>query len=207
MVRAILEGRKTQTRRVVTPQNCTIDGWPSRTMWDRLSFDKAEVRARSSLAVVMFGYRKAPPDLHISAPCVEDETWHRVRSKLEAGDRLWVKETFSLPFPDKKRVAFRADVNPIHHHRGKWKPSIFMPRWASRLTLEIVTIRAERLQQISEADAKAEGSERALKSKRVNGWTPHVFGFSLLWDSINLKRGFGWDKNPWVWVIEFRKIP
>lgn len=89
-----------------------------------------------------------------------------------------------------------------------WQPSIHMPRWASRLTLEITKVRVERLQEISEEDAKAEGVT-AVIGKKIHGWTPHILEFSLLWDSINSKRDAGkyaWDKNPWVWVIEFKKV-
>lgn len=86
----------------------------------------------------------------------------------------------------------------------KWKPSIHMPRWASRINLEITDIRVERLQEINEEDAKHEGV------KRINagdfGMETWSSAFRNLWDSINSKRGYGWDTNPWVWVIEFKRI-
>jgi hypothetical protein len=79
-----------------------------------------------------------------------------------------------------------------------------MPRWASRITLEITDIRVERLQDITEEDAEAEGS------KLDGGTAPEIcytyrYGFSKLWDSLNAKRGFSWESNPWVWVIGFKE--
>jgi hypothetical protein len=86
----------------------------------------------------------------------------------------------------------------------KWRPSIHMPRWASRITLEVTDVRVERVQEISEEDAKTEGVTPSI----VGEWWDHLkyrAGFQTLWNSINEKRGFGWDENPWVWVVEFKK--
>ena len=101
----------------------------------------------------------------------------------------------------------------------KWKPSIHMPRWASRITLEITNVRVEQMQDISEEDAKAEGIvpivckhpnpvlPSACEDCRNTGYIdPPEQGFMELWNSLNEKRGFGWSKNPWVWVIEFKRI-
>jgi len=91
----------------------------------------------------------------------------------------------------------------------RWRPSIFMPRWASRLTLEITEVRVERLQEISIEDIKCEGayfdSDYAGANAIMNAFTPKL-NFITLWDSLNAKRGYGWDKNPWVWVIQFRRV-
>ncbi len=76
-----------------------------------------------------------------------------------------------------------------------WRPSIHMPRWASRITLEVIAVRVERVQDISAWDANQEGLEAGTDIKHR---------FELLWNSINEKRGYGWDSNPWVWVVEFR---
>uniref|UniRef100_A0A6M3JXS7 ASCH domain-containing protein n=1 Tax=viral metagenome TaxID=1070528 RepID=A0A6M3JXS7_9ZZZZ len=93
----------------------------------------------------------------------------------------------------------------------KWKPSIFMPRWASRITLEVTGIRVERVQDISEKDAREEGvSQKTLRLKSITSGTwadipCYKAGFKDLWDSINGKK-YPWVSNPWVWVISFRKI-
>ena len=71
-----------------------------------------------------------------------------------------------------------------------------MPRWACRLRLEVTAIRMEQLQAISRNDAEAEG---------MNGSLTPLVGYRILWDQLNAKRGYGWDKNPWVWVIEFKR--
>ena len=96
----------------------------------------------------------------------------------------------------------------------KWRPSIFMPRWASRITLEIKDIRVERLQDISEEDAMAEGLTWWIaKNGKVHYgefiadvWeTKAARAYARLWDTINAKRG-GWDENPWVWAISFKAV-
>jgi hypothetical protein len=80
-----------------------------------------------------------------------------------------------------------------------------MPRWASRITLEIINIRVERVQDVSEADAQAEGVELTCGQMRSD-YPNYKRSFHCLWNSINAKRGYGWDANPWVWVIEFREV-
>jgi hypothetical protein len=88
-----------------------------------------------------------------------------------------------------------------------------MPRWASRITLEITDVRVERVQNISEEDAEAEGLHRDPNNPSLWTWGDYPSGsnnpcyaYELLWDSINEKRGYGWDTNPWVWVITFKRI-
>lgn len=100
----------------------------------------------------------------------------------------------------------------------RWRPSIHMPRWASRITLEIVSVKVERVQDISEADAIAEGIQvLPLQSESdPSAWYQSAPGvhqertakasFCALWDSINLDCGYGWEKNPWVWAIEFKRL-
>ena len=125
------------------------------------------------------------------------------------GDRLWVRETWARLTGNGHRFVYRADgedprtgwdeVEPAQRPRMTWTPSIHMPRVASRITLEVTDVRVERLQAISEEDARAEGI--ALEPAILPG---HAAGcFSRLWDEINGKRA-PWSSNPWVWAVTFR---
>lgn len=135
------------------------------------------------------------------------------------GDLLWVRETWRPEELDSGNdgIRFRADAVfkgidntqaaaekwfQVYSEKENWKlwrPSIFMPRWASRITLEITHVRVERVQYIKLSGAKAEGVEHDYENNLTT-----IENFAVLWDSINKKRGFGWDENPWVWVIEWR---
>jgi len=141
------------------------------------------------------------------------------------GDRLWVRETFQDYCPiwsggwcghgtregiEKEHGVWYGAGAP---HRGplpadpplKWKPSIHMPRWASRITLEIASVRVERVKEITEEDAFKEGAERMALDDLGNSWRTHKRGFQALWESIH---GPGsWALNPWCWCIEFRRVP
>lgn len=122
------------------------------------------------------------------------------------GDRLWVKETH---IPKASGTIYRADFDQIEAAGlsgmyGGWKPSIFCKRSDSRITLEIVSVRIERLQSISESDAKAEGVEQSKLVEMKDGSPCYSLPYQILWSAIN---GEGsWDANPWVWVIEFKKL-
>ena len=176
MVKAILAGRKTQTRRVVTPAPVKFndalspgDWWPRGDLMTNLAHPKAWTRCPHGVP----------------------------------GDRLWVRETFAIEEQlgtGVQRVVWRANERENYHpgFDGLWKPSIFMPRAACRLMLEVTDVRVQRVQDISEADAKAEGSLLTSGSYSNRGW------FRELWQSINGTRGFGWDENPWVWCISFK---
>jgi len=128
------------------------------------------------------------------------------------GDRLWVKEAWSVweHRPDDLPIRYRADYR--NDYKAKWQSPMFMPRRYSRITLEITNVRCERLQEMTEADAVAEGLKVSAAGHYYNyhNKRPHTdFGcpiesFESLWDSINAKRGYGWETNPWVWVLEFR---
>ena len=121
----------------------------------------------------------------------------------QVGDRLWVRETF---YTDNYRrsnglpVLYKADG-----HIRSWKPSIFMPKEYARIWLEITGIRVERLQDITPGDAKAEGCITQCDCGECIDSTPRGH-FQDLWTSINAKRGYGWDTNPWVWVISFKEV-
>lgn len=190
MVRAILDGRKTQTRRAVKPQPTKLAG-PN---FDGLWSDTIDPVVR---------YFACPYG--------------------QPGDRLWVKETF-VPTTDGKNYVYRADARDRSGYRWtsitpddkdvKWKPSIFCTRAASRIALKITDVRAERLQDISEADAISEGIDRDTTgvgwARYTPGWPTHgiVTGasardsYASLWESINGKNS--WAANPWVWVIVFK---
>lgn len=132
---------------------------------------------------------------HLGANCKPRFPWKCPYG--EKGDGLWVRETWG---PYEGGVIYRCDESPnCKPDGGAWKPSIFMPRWASRITLEITDVRLERLQEISELDARSEGvnpysCETALEQ------------FPKLWDSINAKRGYRWETNPWCWCISFNRV-
>lgn len=141
------------------------------------------------------------------------------RAPYKPGDILWVRESWAdlrgMGFGDDPRTdkpwnfAYRADTKPgsdgdmVRIEYGvKWRPSIHMPKKAARLFLEVKNIRVERLQNITEEDAWAEGCDANIP----DGKPCAVAWFHGLWQKLNAKRGYGWDTNPWVWVIEFKEI-
>lgn len=230
MVEAILTGRKTQTRRTVSPANSTVGAWP----WKDLDF---------SGHVRVDGNPHGPGGLgcgqYLHVPHREAEvpgawmegTSDRVRCRWLPGQTLWVRETFALV----PRTAYAHDpsiphrVSPDGHSwavyragwertaPSVWKPSIFMPRWASRLTLEIESVRVERLQSINLADAWDEmGRVDCPEHDFPGGMCVSVCGsqaeaqfaaFRELWQSINGKRpGCDWQSNPHVWVLSFHRL-
>jgi hypothetical protein len=232
MVRAILEGRKTQTRRVMKPQpRLTPSGlmnWKGRII--------GEVPHESG---DFTRYDEVTPLCPYGQP----------------GDRLWVRETWCQKIDDGRYVYnaagnldpsccwYRASDHDVRADDGDggqkylrdgreaspWRPSIHMPRWASRLLLEVVEVRVQRVQDISEEDAKAEGVEMSGVgylnylwhghfnhgdgNRLSNAW-PYQYSnyedaadsFSSLWQLINSRRGHPWDSNPWVWAITFSVI-
>ena len=234
MVRAILDGRKTQTRRVVKPQpNHLSPVTPHLRPNGEYTWVLAETGMGSGVTTDGF---KCP--------------YGRV------GDCLWVRETWSIttninrlsPWPNRPHklddppnknsaVIYRADgkwqwtdEDGGMTDRSYWRPSIHMPRWASRITLEITDVRVERLQDISDGDAAREGVPPNWCGP-LNGWSPeehryldikHIDldddideapyfltareAFVSLWDSFNAKRGYSWGSNPWVWVYEFKVL-
>jgi hypothetical protein len=149
MVRAILEGRKTQTRRARKAVGPCPHGQPGDLLWVR-------------------------------------ETW-AVR-KLQTGYWVeWKADGSNARIPEEVDAFALFTIDT-------WRPSIFMPRWASRLTLRLTEVRTETLHRITEADAHAEG-------------VADVAAYAALWDALNAKRGYGWNDNPFVWVLSFEVVP
>lgn len=203
MVRAILDGRKTQTRRVMRVQ----PKWISRAWyWGHRLYDKGA-------GVQHFHTREFSESLL--------ERWARACPYGASGDRLWVRETWAYFGGDeylyqqhRGSVFYQADgapkpTEPTYVPGGRWRPSIHMPRWASRLTLEVTEVRVQRVQEISEEDARAEGLPPYEPSEgdggAVEGPAWYRIGFSHLWDSINGKRT-PWACNPWCWALTFRRV-
>lgn len=201
MVRAILDGKKTQTRRVIKPQPEIIKGNPN------ILSNTAQGILKTRCP---YGY---------------------------PGDNLWVRETWRplegyedikpSDIPEGEPIVYLRDClqhpekYPIYNQPyektydcSPWKPSIFMPRWASRIDLSTKDIRVEKVQDISEEDAIAEGIDKSgtfWKDYRKGGMKQVMLqdpidSFRTLWNLINEKRGFGWDVNPWVWVINFKLL-
>jgi len=189
MVRALLEGRKTQTRRIAKHQpvfaNATFGGF----------------------------YRAGTNDAPLQFRLGNRDEILTQRTKYEVGDRLWVRDSAKrspdlwvytadgseVQWPGRRDLAGR-----VHNHC----PSIHMPRTASRLTLVVTDVRVERVQDISEEDAKAEGLSWVSPTWGVPGlpdswWSDPRQSFRALWDSLNKQRGYGWEVNPWVVAVTF----
>ncbi|EAO4078933.1 hypothetical protein NCW85_004496 [Salmonella enterica] len=204
MVRAILDGRKTQTRRIMAIQPEHSELGLRRVIDSKNGRDNGKYFWSQS-----------------------DARGLKMRSKVfgcpygEVGDRIWVRETYQGPLFDYEHMesyledsskfykpefcVYRADGKPAPEfydaddnlHCG-WRPSIHMPRWASRITLEITGVRVERLNSITESDAEAEGvTDTGFGDLLVDG-------YRYLWKSIYGEES--WAANPWVWVIEFKRV-
>lgn len=217
MIRALLNGSKTQTRRPLKGVNGAGEldydfrDFPLAAL-DRVWFDGKNGEAVFECQIA-----------------VDDTSDYRVRCPFgKPGDRLWVRETWrekawskadftkaglsERPYVDSGidyygetlKAVFRADGD--HQYFRPWKPNIHMPRWASRLTLHITDIRIEQIQDITEEDAAAEGV-------RWGTYEPHECrvcargAFMDLWDTIYESRGYGWSVNPWCWIVEFERCP
>lgn len=191
MIRAVLSGTKTQTRRILkVPHNNPLGAWEASDVGG------AGVTDVSGRPVA-------------EGPCIwHTRTGDTIVPIWAVKDRLWARETWGFN-PDHPSipefVCFRAD--PGHEHDGiKWRPSIHMPRLASRITLEVTGVRVERLNAITEADAVAEGVTKDCPIGYIPAYDsgPHRYCFAQLWDHIN---GSGaWAANPWVAAIEFRRV-
>lgn len=217
MVRAILSGAKTQTRRAVKPQpvmrgtdDCVIEygkqrhsGPPAYLLGDILPRFGCPYGQTGERLWVREKWRIGAWD-EIDGKFAIDycdgprKEWLSPNNYVDEGEqfnRLWEQSTDDAikVYGHQEHYKWEPGNSPC-----RWRPSIHMPRWACRLVLEIVSVRVERLQDISEADAKAEGAEPA------ECCMAHYHGFSKLWQSINGEES--WNANPWVWVIEFRRV-
>jgi len=186
-VRAMLDNRQSQFRRVIANAGGAYFGYiPERdTHWFGL-----DLRTAGN-----------GPETSIEIHCPYGRP----------GDTLWVRETWATPgnydhikpslltdhmMDARANIVYRAtEKYPVYFN---WRPSIFMPRWASRITLRVTNVRVERVQSISDGDIVAEGIEDiGAKDSRAM--------FAFLWNSINAKRGYAWSDDPWVWVVEFEQ--
>jgi hypothetical protein len=190
MVLAILDGRKTQTRRIVKPQPNVVHA----------------IHTDASIETNLI-FRRGDQRIHCPYG--------------KPGDRLWVRETWALSgrFANAKvsdyqipEVTFAenlvhfADADAYDVSTQSWRASIHMPRWASRINLEVTGIRVERLQDISEDDARAEGvpGNEEAAALGCDWYEKPRRAYRRIWSQINGEAS--WDKNPWVWVTEFKRI-
>lgn len=201
MVRAILEGRKTVTRREIKPSMRSAD----------TQFELHQQPDGSWMPLHTF-----------DESSMDDQgTEHQIKCPYgKPGDRMWVRETFNSSADCRPPVAepfiYAADLNSDGRTKwaARWKPSIHMPRIASRILLEITDVRVERLQDVSDDQALAEGVRLYTDHAELGDWY-HVEGidtysaspkksFELLWSSIN--GADAWNSNPWCWAVEFKRV-
>lgn len=221
MVRAILDGRKIMTRRMLGEKEWLDEEW---------GLDREP-------------YLKNGAWVYDKQTAVDDSRTYELKPRYQPGDVLWVRETFCPNYFDDGSPAYKADYDRAKISdvvpEPKWRPSIHMPREAARLFLRVTGVQVDRLQEITNEDATREGimftdfgmnTDRGLasldggitfhpiKPEQYNGFhagdathPDQCFGsarsaFACLWDKLNFKRGFGWGENPWVWAISFEQI-
>lgn len=230
MVRAILEGRKTQTRRIVKHKGKLPPDWAtfaqelSNINWNpALDRKNGLFRWACMEDEGVAPVRRWPYDGHggYAIPCPYGRP----------GDRLWVKETWTGSWHPTRQsdmhilIAYAADGGEAFQNApetyvlpkaaqkvGNWVTPLFMPRWASRILVQNTEIRVQRLQDITEEDAKAEGAtpwefgpEQCLTTGERGADSPYRSGFAYLWDCINADRAT-WKSNPWVWAVTFKEV-
>ncbi len=206
MVQAILDDRKTQTRRVVKPKYSN-----THFEWFTNKYGTRFIERENAPPA-----RKLPDGstVHTVTACEE------VTCPAKTGDILWVRETWAectdmfgeFPQPIYKSDFTAEECGEAKNDGHRWRPSIFMPRASARIFLHVTDVRAERVQEISAADARAEGCPLCIGihncggcDERCEHMMPREW-YRGLWDKLNAKRGYGWDENPWVWVYKFERV-
>ncbi len=198
MVKAVLEGRNTQTRRVMRRQ-------PDKVERFKHGVETTDTDARYA---ILRCYNRPKMFKKCNSGWFADASYKTPFTEFNVGDHLWVRETWRKYDCDECPCYEYCNCPPHGTYlyyadclddESKWKPSIHMPTSASRILLEITKIRVERVQDISEADATAEGmiAEDDYCAEEY---------FSILWNELNGWAEKGWNANPWVWCIEFRVI-
>lgn len=220
MIRALLGGAKTQTRRVLKLPKKTHSGGPIYEHPKMGGWAATTIGGGGCFTIAKDGERMPVPEV----PAI----WHQTTGTCIAlpyvvGDLLYVREAWArtsvapiVETIDRPWVVYRECDNQTDYG-GPWKPSIHMPREFSRITLKVTGVKVERVQDISEEDAKAEGVRlmrdgggtfvgREGPGRMVTPWPTAKEAFADLWDSINADRGYGWLANPWVVCVSFEVI-
>jgi hypothetical protein len=202
-VSMLLKDIKTNSRRVVKPQPAVDLSWVTEWGWTFFT-PPGHISGRGSRTT------HGPSEIFLRCP-------------YALGQRLYVKETWCLvddrPFDGDLWVDYKATPRYAASHPAgwenepdspdalKWRSPMFMPKKYARIWLEITGVRVEQLQAISEADAIAEGVWTASPDMSMSSVTKnHIGAYRKLWDELNGKRGFGWEMNPWVWVLESKRV-
>ncbi len=212
MVRAILAGRKTQTRRVIIPQPIWVR--PPNTPFKTHDADprgiiKCPYGVPGDRLWVRETWRVGAWNEDTGEICVDYRADGFVRKEFlkvpdpEQFTRLWIQSS-----DDARKAGITCDADGKYHWKPgeaptRWRSPRFMYRCTSRIILEVTKVRVERIQEISGMDSKAEG---IVCIKPGSNTYDYINKFHALWDSINAGRGYGWEKNPRVWVIEFQKV-
>jgi hypothetical protein len=231
MVRAILAGTKTQTRRVLSRATSETS-----SPWDRLDFYGRNRDMHAFPDGQVTQYLHVPLAPHANDPQDDPDHWAmaRVFPRIRAGDVLWVRETFTTvprsmsvsdvlyaadssneTLQEEARARRRYPKLAAGYRETRWRPSIHMPRTAARILLRVRGVRVERLNEISYEDALAEGVADYTRLRDAPGATETLEqcarrlrwpqrSFAKLWESINAARA-PWTSNPWVWCVEFER--
>lgn len=239
MIRAILENRKKQTRRIIKPQPNKNDSWSCNDEKYYFSYpdglehysirsrygigDELWVRETWRIGAWRDGGRMA---IDYAASPVTRTPWVTIPEDIDPDGEKFNYYWRGICDELQNKKIYPEVTGEYHWESGKaplsWRPSIFMPRWAARIFLQVTDVRVERLQDISNANAKSEGAdfwfsahdgikEHDYGTEYSGEYCPeekrnYIKGFQILWDKLNAKRGYGWESNPWVFVIEFERI-